>query len=70
MISAEGELNTPRYGSILQARALVGLRGVGLSYSGNYYVKKVTHMITQESYKQRFTLTREGLGAATPLVRP
>lgn len=70
VVSAEGELNTLRYGSILQARGLVGLRGVGLSYSGNYYVKKVTHKITQESYLQRFTLTREGLGAATPMVRP
>jgi hypothetical protein len=70
VVTAEGELNALRYGNILQARSLVGLRGVGLSYSGNYYVKKVTHTITSQAYKQRFTLAREGLGAAIPLVRP
>jgi hypothetical protein len=70
VVTAEGELNALRYGGVLQARSLVGLRGVGLSYSGNYYVKKVTHKITHEAYKQSFTLTREGLGAAVPLVRP
>lgn len=70
VVTAEGELNALRYGSILRSRALVGLRGVGLSYSGNYYVKKVTHTLTHESYKQRFTLSREGIGAAIPLVRP
>jgi hypothetical protein len=70
VVTAEGELNALRYGGILQARSLVGLRGVGLSYSGNYYIKKVTHAISREAYKQRFTLAREGLGAAAPLVRP
>lgn len=70
VVTAEGELNALRYGGILQSRRLVGLRGVGLSYSGNYYVKKVTHTLTHESYKQRFTLAREGTGAALPLVRP
>ena len=70
VVTAEGELNALRYGGVLQARSLVGLRGVGLSYSGNYYVKKVTHAITNETYKQRFTLAREGNGAAASLVRP
>ncbi|MEL6469510.1 MAG: hypothetical protein AAFQ74_07260 [Cyanobacteria bacterium J06623_4] len=69
-VTAEGELNALKYGGILQARALVGLRGVGLSYSGNYYVKKVTHQITHETYKQKFSLAREGTGSAVPLVRP
>ncbi|MEL6901751.1 MAG: hypothetical protein AAFP07_12425 [Cyanobacteria bacterium J06606_4] len=69
-VTAEGELNALKYGGVLQARALVGLRGVGLSYSGNYYVKKVTHQITHETYKQKFSLAREGTGSAVPLVRP
>ncbi|MEL6492246.1 MAG: hypothetical protein AAFV85_17895 [Cyanobacteria bacterium J06634_6] len=69
VVLAEGELNALRYGGILQARALVGVRGVGLSYSGNYTVKNVTHTITTKAYKQKFTLAREGLGSATPLVK-
>ncbi|MEL6159466.1 MAG: hypothetical protein AAFR18_09635 [Cyanobacteria bacterium J06627_32] len=69
-VTAEGELNALKYGGVLQARELVGLRGVGMSYSGNYYVKKVTHLITHETYKQKFSLAREGTGSAVPLVRP
>jgi phage protein D len=69
-VSADGELNAARYGDILQARGLVGLRGVGYSYDGLYYVKKVTHKIKRGEYKQSFSLTREGLGATVPMVRP
>lgn len=70
VVTATGNLDTVRYGRMLQARSLVGVRGVGFLYSGTYYVKQVTHQISQESYTQNFTLTREGLGAVPPLVRP
>jgi hypothetical protein len=70
VVSATGELSAVTYGSLLKARGLVGLRGAGLSYNGMYYVKSVTHTINKDSYKQRFTLTREGLGALSPVVRP
>jgi hypothetical protein len=69
-ITAEGQLDALCYGGILSARGLVGLRGAGYSYDGMYYVKRVTHTISRGSYKQRFTLTREGLGALLPVVRP
>jgi hypothetical protein len=69
-VKVEGELNTAKYGSPLQARGLVGLRGVGLSYDGLYYVKKVTHAIRAGEYKQKFTLTREGTGSTVPMVIP
>ncbi|HMO60026.1 MAG TPA: hypothetical protein PKA05_22515 [Roseiflexaceae bacterium] len=69
-VTVEGELDTARYGGILQARGLVGLRGAGYSYDGYYYVKQVTHMISRDSYTQKFTLTREGLGSTVPLVLP
>lgn len=69
-ISASGEMDAVRYGAILQARSLVGLRGVGYTFDGFYYVKSVTHNITRGSYKQSFTLTREGLGAISPVVVP
>jgi hypothetical protein len=70
VLTATGELSAVRYSDLLQPRALVGLRGVGSSYDGIYYVKSVTHAIGKENYKQRFTLTREGLGTTTPVVIP
>ena len=45
-------------------------RGAGFSYDGDYYVKSVTHSIRLGEYKQRFTLTREGIGATVPMVLP
>jgi hypothetical protein len=69
-VTAQGELDALRYGDLLQARALVGLRGAGYSYDGFWYVKRVQHVIQKERYTQSFTLTREGLGSTTPAVIP
>lgn len=69
-VTADGEVDTLRYGSVLQARALVGLRGAGYSYDGFWYVKRVTHTIRRGAYAQRFSLAREGTGSTTPVVRP
>jgi phage protein D len=69
-VKGEGELDSVRYGSVLRARRPIGLRGAGLSYNGNYYVKRVRHIITRGSYKQQFTLSREGTGTLLPVVRP
>jgi hypothetical protein len=70
VVTVSGELDALEFGDILRARALVGLRGVGYSYGGYYYVKSVSHQISKGQYKQRFTLTREGTGSLTPLVVP
>lgn len=70
VLTASGELDATRYGDLLKPRGLVGLRGAGLLYDGLYYVKRVSHVIRQGSYKQRFTIAREGLGTTTPVVRP
>jgi hypothetical protein len=67
-LSATGELDTGRYGRILEARALVDLRGAGLMFDGTWRVKQVTHKIQPGSYKQGFTLSREAAGAATSAV--
>jgi hypothetical protein len=67
-VSAEGELDTVRYGSVLRARRLVGVRGVGRSYNGNYFVRRVTHRIQRGVYTQTFKLSREGTGALAPVV--
>jgi hypothetical protein len=69
-LTASGEIDAVRYGQALRSRRLVGVRGVGASYNGNYYVKQVTHRIRRGEYKQAFTLTREGHGSLTPLVVP
>jgi hypothetical protein len=67
-ISGNGSLSVPRYGSILRARLLVGVRGAGISYDGLYYVESVTHSIKRGEYKQNFTLSRDGLISQTPIV--
>ena len=51
-----------RYGGVLQARQLVGVRGAGPAFDGLYYVKSVTHKIKRGSYKQSFTLDSERVG--------
>ena len=67
-VNASGTLDAVRYGRVLRARKLVGVRGAGFSYNGNYYVKEVRHSISRGQYKQGFTLRREGRGALAPLV--
>ncbi len=69
-VTAQGELDALRYGDLLEARGIVGLRGAGLTYDGLYYVKSVGHSISKGQYKQRFNLAREGTGALTPAVVP
>jgi hypothetical protein len=60
-VTATGSLNVVRYGAVLKARRLVGLRGVGEAFDGLYYVKSVTSKIKRGEFKQDFTLTRNGL---------
>ncbi|MGI0493690.1 phage late control D family protein [Alkalinema pantanalense CENA528] len=67
-VTITGELDTARYGAILRLRGLVGLRGVGQTQDGLYYVKSVTHKIQKGDYKQNFTLTREGSGSRVQRV--
>ena len=69
-VSAEGTLDALRYGSLLQPRALVGVRGAGYLHDGFWYVKRVRHVIEKGKYSQEFILTREGLGSTTPVVIP
>ncbi|MEM9293217.1 MAG: hypothetical protein AAGD01_16160 [Acidobacteriota bacterium] len=69
-VKAQGSLDTLAYGSVLRARGVVGVRGAGSAYDGSYYVESVTHDLRPGSYRQKFTLTREGQGSTLPLVRP
>jgi hypothetical protein len=69
-VTGQGELDAVRYGYVLRARKLVGVRGAGLNYDGLYYVRRVSHRISRGTYTQSFTLSREGTGTLTPVVRP
>jgi hypothetical protein len=69
-IEGNGEVDGVRYGSVLRARRLVGVRGAGTSYDGFYWVKRVTHRVHPGAYTQQFTLSRDGTGALLPVVRP
>lgn len=68
VVTVTGELDSVRYGEILEIREKVGLRGAGYSYDGLYYVKSVTHKISKGEYKQSFTITREGTGTTVQRV--
>ena len=68
-VTGQGKLDTVRYGSVLRARKLVGVRGAGSSYNGHYYVRRVSHNIARGEYTQSFSLSREGTGALLPVVR-
>ena len=69
-VTGNGQLDVVRYGHVLNARGLVGVRGVSLAYDGLYYVSSVTHNIKRGEYKQSFTLSREGLLPLTSTVQP
>jgi len=68
VVEGTGSLDVVRYGRILKARQLVGVRGVGTAYDGLYFVKTVTSTLKQGEFKQNFTLTRNGLVSITPRV--
>jgi hypothetical protein len=69
-LTATGTMDGLRYGDVLRARQLVGLRGAGYLHDGLYYVKRVTHGLSTGTYTQSFTLTREGVGSTVPVVAP
>jgi hypothetical protein len=67
-VSGNGALDVLRYGQVLKARQLVGVRGAGMAFNGLYYVKSVTSTIKRGEFKQSFELTRNGLISITPRV--
>jgi hypothetical protein len=68
-VTASGEVDTVRYGDVLRARKLVGIRGAGTEHDGLWYVRRVTHTIERGSYRQSFELSRDGVGTLTAAVR-
>ncbi len=68
VVSGSGTLDVVRYGQVLKARQLVGVRGAGPAFDGLHYVDSVTHTLSKGQYKQSFTLKRNALIANTPIV--
>jgi hypothetical protein len=68
VVTVDGSLDVARYGQILHARSLVGVRGAGLAFDGMHYVDSVTHHIKPGEYKQTFVLKRNALISDFPTV--
>jgi hypothetical protein len=67
-VTATGTLDVQRYGQVLEARKLVGLRGAGTAFDGLWYVTSVTSELKRGEYKQQFSLARNGLVSTLPTV--
>jgi hypothetical protein len=67
-VTATGSLDVLRYGRMLMARSLVGVRGSGPAFEGLYFVKSVTHKIKRGEFTEDFVLTRNGLLSTVPRV--
>jgi hypothetical protein len=67
-VSCSGSLNMARYGHVLRARSLVGVRGAGYAFDGLYFVQSVTSSMKAGEFKQSFKLSRNGLVSLSPVV--
>jgi hypothetical protein len=67
-VTGQGEVDTVRYGHALRARSIVGVRGVGFTYDGLYFVQRVAHSITLNDYRQTFSISRDGTGSLLPVL--
>ena len=61
LVEARGEIDSSEYGTVLRAKKLVPIKGVGAIFSGLYYVTSVRHVFTTDSYAQHFTARRNAL---------
>lgn len=67
-VFGSGSLDVARYGRVLRARQLVGVRGAGPAFDGVHYVTSVTHQLERGSYTQSFQLARNALLSTVPRV--
>jgi hypothetical protein len=59
-VVAEGQV--PATVGVLRPGKIVNIRGAGRVFNGSYYVTRVHHTITPESYTQRFEARRNAVG--------
>jgi hypothetical protein len=63
-----GSLDVYRYGHVLKARQLVGVRGAGEAFDGLHYVSSVSSSLKRGEFTQSFSLARNGLLSTLPSV--
>jgi len=61
-IKARGSVNSESYGSLIHARNLVPVKGLGTRYSGNYLVASVASTLADGHFEQQIELIRNGWG--------
>jgi hypothetical protein len=61
-LRAQGELDGSLYGHVLRVGLPVGVDGAGTTLDGIYYVDTVTHVFSEDGYRQTFTLLRNAYG--------
>ena len=73
-VRANGELDGALYRHVLVAGQPVGVSGAGETYDGRFYVDSVEHNFSDQGYRQKFQLMRNGLGddlsAFSPRISP
>jgi phage protein D len=60
-VTGAGEVAANYYGHILMPHRTVTIKGIGETYSGIYYVTRVTHVFTPDGYSQAFGVRRNAL---------
>jgi len=60
-VTGRGEVMGNHYGHVLKSRQTVPIKGIGDTFSGLYYITRVTHTFTDEGYSQQFTAKRNAL---------
>jgi hypothetical protein len=68
VVTGDGTLDVLRYGQVLRARSLIGVRGAGIAFDGMHFVDTTTHKLKPGEYKQSFVLKRNALISNLPLV--
>lgn len=61
LIEATGEVESVLYGTVIRAKSLVPIKGVGELFSGTYYVTYVKHLFKTDKYTQHFKARRNAL---------
>ena len=63
-----GALDVARYGHVLKARQLVGVRGAGEAFDGLHVVTSVSSVLKRGEFTQSFSLARNALLSTLPTV--
>ena len=69
VVTASGTVDIARYGRLLKARQLVGLRGAGRLYDGHWFVRSVSTTLSRGRLQQSFSLDRNAFESWSETVR-